>query len=244
MNKQPSMATCLVCGKGPTIDAHLLPRAIVHDLRGNLPNALVGSSNEAGFVHTQAGLSDKGILCGDCEEKLGPPDTYAVGFVREYPSNRRELDGRIIVPQVNVDLLVRFVLSVLWRCSVSSQMPEFNVGPYETKFRDIVFYGHECSPEPATCVFQNVSPAAVPMAFVQYPMRVPNRDGTRFWSFRIFELTFRVRPPRRTPPALTGVPVNGKDPIEIGLIVWERSDEFRPVSPTLQQMGLSRRPRR
>jgi hypothetical protein len=77
-------ATCQVCGLGPTIDAHLLPRALGHDLRGAEKHLIVGGVDTPGRRIVQAGLFDPSILCAVHDGALSHYDDYGIAFCRQF----------------------------------------------------------------------------------------------------------------------------------------------------------------
>lgn len=95
------------------------------------------------------GIYDKTILCGDCENLFQTVDDYAPSF---FLSEHEELNpivdpsGKKVAYQIdNVDneKIKLFILSVLWRASVSSEtfFAHINLGPYEPNLRDRVQRG-------------------------------------------------------------------------------------------------------
>ncbi len=91
----------------------------------------------------QAGVADPAILCDECEPKFGAWDTY--GFeVFSVPRGEadaiRSRDGiplAIPLEDLNYELLTLFLLSVLWRASVSTVnfFSAVELGRYEEGIR-------------------------------------------------------------------------------------------------------------
>jgi hypothetical protein len=88
------------------------------------------------------GIYDRRILCKDCDNKLGTLDDYAVGVSRRFPTAHFvRSDGLFEMPNVDGDRFATFVLSVLWRASITSR-PEFakiSLAPYEADACEVIF---------------------------------------------------------------------------------------------------------
>jgi hypothetical protein len=157
-------ATCRVCGLGPTIDAHLFPRALGHDVRGNEKHLFVGGADAPGRRIVQAGLFDPTILCADHDGRLGAYDDYGIAFCRDFAARCSHPAPDIWrVRDVDADRLVRFWVAILWRFSLSClvEAAKIKLGPYEDRLRDILFAGADCSVEPAIIMLRYRS-AAIP----------------------------------------------------------------------------------
>jgi hypothetical protein len=91
---------------------------------------------------TQHGVYDSKILCKDCDGKIGIYDNYAVDVSRRFPKEHIACgDGTFEMVNVDGDKLAKFILSVLWRASISSR-PEFRavrLGVYESKACEVIF---------------------------------------------------------------------------------------------------------
>jgi hypothetical protein len=101
-------------------------------------------------LYYQAGLSDSHILCDKCEPRFAEWDSYGFDVLgrRQWKvedSIRRIRDDQPIAIQLidmNYDKLMLFILSVLWRASVSKERfyQNVNLGPgYERRIRETPF---------------------------------------------------------------------------------------------------------
>lgn len=142
--------------------------------------------------YRQAGVMDERILCSECEPKFTKWDTY--GF--EMLSATRPISDALMAPNgqpiafeledVDYNTLALFLLSVLWRASVS-KIPFFkrvHLGPvYERRLRE---YLHaNAAPAPGEHAiqlgtsFDNPYPTSI-----LYPEEARDEDHVRFW--RVF----------------------------------------------------------
>ena len=95
----------------------------------------------------QAGVADPAILCEECERKFGEWDTY--GFeVFSVPHGEEEAirssDGiPLVIPidDLNHNVLILFLLSVLWRASVCKIdfFKAVDLGPYEGEIHELLW---------------------------------------------------------------------------------------------------------
>ncbi len=143
MSKSLQINICKLCQcERPLIEAHLFPKWCVRHLRS------FESDNPKIFLHTlneskkrPDGLYDNGILCENCDNKLlGPIDNagryFCLSEKLEKLSDKSLLNSA--VPKKTFGL---FVLSVIWRFSIS-QLPEcktFSIGAYEQRTRDYLW---------------------------------------------------------------------------------------------------------
>lgn len=97
---------------------------------------------------TQHGVFDPKILCNDCDNKIGKYDDYALDICRRFPAehirccdSNFEMDNTFEMDNVDGDMFATFVLSVLWRASITSR-PEFQkvtLGNYESNACAVIF---------------------------------------------------------------------------------------------------------
>jgi hypothetical protein len=151
---------CRGCGlTKPLVKSHIVPESFC--------KLLSSPKNAARLVRTgeyptlaPIGAYDSNILCSDCEKKLGIPDDYAFAFLHGGKTNFEsiELDQTLVAfATINFDYkkLKLFVLSVLWRASVSkiefcslTQLNDKN----EERLRQITLCGVEpCEEEFPIC---------------------------------------------------------------------------------------------
>jgi len=236
--------TCRVCGGGPTVNAHLFPRALAHDLRGQAKHLYVGGVAAPGRQTVQAGLSDQGILCSTHEAKLGPYDTYGVGFCRTFASRVKHPAPNIWrISDVDGDLLTRFWLAVLWRFGVSTlpQAALVRLGPYEHVLRDILFSDAPCSPEPAVITLRYCSRTIPPenVCFPPYRSAFPPSGHLFAYGMAIAGLHAFVKLDRRPLPAhFHAATINGKREISGGYLELEETHQFQRMRQIAKNMAL------
>jgi hypothetical protein len=134
-----AFGTCRLCGAHrQLIKAHIIPLSF---LDGTKPLALFDGSAESPPQRALVGPYDETILCDPCDNELGRLDEYALLNIVRTPTRKKTFqDGESIFEYSQLDAfqIYRFMLSVCWRASVSSQkyFREINLGPYEDKIRN------------------------------------------------------------------------------------------------------------
>ena len=240
-------ATCRVCGLGPTIDAHLFPRAVDHDLRGVEKHLFVGGVDAPGRRIVQAGLFDPSILCAAHDGALGAYDDYGIAFCREFAARCSHPAPDIWqVRDVDADRLVRFWLAILWRFSLS-HLPEaakVTLGPYEDRLRDILFAVADCSVEPAIIMLRYRSAAIPPenICFTPYASAFPGQPN-RICAYGIAVAGFHafVKLDKQSlAPEARALSINGKTEITGGYLQFENTHQFRRMLQIARNMGLNR----
>lgn len=225
------MSKCHICGTAPTVKSHLLPRALGLDTRDDSTDLYLGSISKLGFDAFKAGLFDY-ILCEAHERMLNPFDTYAVEFCRTFEDKQTEIgNGRFLIKPVDTELLVRFVVSVLWRFSVSTrrEAPRVNLGPFQSQFQDIVFAGASCSSEPALILWANESHQTNVKGLAILPASGRHLDR-RYWSFMIAGISFVLKVDKQpTPARIAPLVINGRDFILSAYKPFDGSYEFQTM---------------
>jgi hypothetical protein len=130
MSRKNNPLACKWCGQiKPLIKAHIVPRNFFELILGNSPEkytVLVRTNTKKPRTFLQAGIYDTSILCADCDRRFSNLDEYGweilgkplKGQIITDPVSGVEL--AIEISGVDTDRLRRFILSVLWRSSVSS----------------------------------------------------------------------------------------------------------------------------
>ena len=147
------MGTCSLCGnERKLVEAHLIPKCM-YDLDGKLPLKIVGLFGTSFPKRSQNGIYDAGILCAECDNRIGVWDQHACESLRaetrglEVASATDGLavdeDGKVlcyVVGNADPELISKFALSVLWRCHHSSrdEARVVNLGPHADRIAKII----------------------------------------------------------------------------------------------------------
>jgi hypothetical protein len=85
------------------------------------------------------GEYDSNILCAECDQHLGKNDDYAVDSCRTFQVGEGGLFEDL---SIDAERFSKFVLSLLWRASISKRgrfCGVFSFGPYERVAKSIIF---------------------------------------------------------------------------------------------------------
>jgi hypothetical protein len=129
------------CTRTDLIEAHIIPKGFGRFVRGDAHNLTV-TLNGADYSRLQLGQYDNNILCGECDNRLGVFDNYALQFCKSFKQEHKLVrPGVFELADVDGDTFAKFVLAVLWRASISSRPDYANVslGPYTDVARDVLF---------------------------------------------------------------------------------------------------------
>lgn len=134
---------CLHCGAPKTIDAHLIPKAFVMEVkteRGEQHLILHEGSARPQVSHT--GVYDPSILCGDCDNILGRYEAYAHTLLQRLRRHRFEAGKVVTVLDLEGDTLVRFAAGVAWKYAVTTPARgRIEIGPYPALLREVALHG-------------------------------------------------------------------------------------------------------
>lgn len=151
--------------KGKTIRAHLVPKCIFRQIFSDGKDFVI-NINEGRKV--QDLYFDREILCKDCDGILGTYDDIAGRFIKE-------IDGKIFKLYKNSDVFIpknfyKSILSIVYRCSLSSIITEINLGPYEDLYEKIIFCDYQ-EKKPLVTIRRLISDSLPMSQLITYPVR-------------------------------------------------------------------------
>lgn len=137
---------CRFCRINPSsVDAHIIPRSFfVEHADNKYPSQQITDLENVFPKRLPIGVYDSNILCASCEALYFSADDYGYEFFHppiEYPLIT---DGNgnhaYLIKDIDYDKLKLFLLSVLWRASVSTHdfYARVNLGPDEEKIRRLL----------------------------------------------------------------------------------------------------------
>ena len=234
---------CLICGCGPTVKAHLFPRALMLDIRAESQQLVAGHRHRDGVKLQQNGEWDDGFLCLAHEKAVGAGDDYAVRFCRKLVARGTPWpDGRAItVPNPSPDQLVHFAYASVWRhvCCASGRALGLSLGDYEPLVRQALLAQGPYDLE----LLVGITPITIkgegPIRLAVHPYRV-RLGSLNVWHFTIGGLEFYLKTDQRPFPS-TWQPylANDNDPIVIGRTEERGIHEMPRLLPILRRMQKS-----
>jgi len=131
---------CKLCEKSSSLrKSHIVPEFVYASLYDEKHRMHVLSLQEQKpRPFEQKGLREK-LLCGECESKLSNYERYA-STAFDGKDTETPLEGVIVVKDVDYKQFKLFLLSVLWRASISTLefFNEVSLGSHEDKIRRMI----------------------------------------------------------------------------------------------------------
>ncbi len=143
----------------------------------------------------QLGDFDKTILCADCDRDLGRRyDEYAFEVLTSFDKKHRVLPNNVFeILDVDGERLAKFVLSLLWRASISSldEYRTLTLGDFEDAARDVLFSSNPLSsiPHCQVMIHRYTSRYFNQVKFFSNPVKSPN-IGSESYGFSL--VGFRI----------------------------------------------------
>lgn len=134
---------CKLCQKSASLQkSHIIPEFVFSSLYDDMHRMnVVSSRKQKPRPYEQKGLREK-LLCIECETKLSQLELYAKTAFDGKPTER-PLARVIIVKGVDYKKFKLFLLSILWRASISSLefFSEVSLGRHEEILRKMILAG-------------------------------------------------------------------------------------------------------
>jgi len=204
----------MVCGTANTVKSHLVPRALIHDIRKTANHVISLNVGAASPRFRQSGEWRSDILCADHEASLQRSDDYAVEFCRDrYPRGRLLADGEVvIVDNADPPALVKFAHSAVWRylaADIREGKHQF-LGPYFKVIEDAVF--SDGPPLPSFLIDPQHVLGGRPLRLAMSPVR-HRVENVNLVRFEVGGLAWLIVTDKRPPPAWFGPSALERDQI-------------------------------
>lgn len=184
---------CRLCGlKEATCRAHIIPKLFWKRIRKEAKHLLrinMATPKETKF--TQSGIWERGILCPDCDNRLGVYDEYAYQVLPETPdpANYKNLDRGVRVyhlGKIDIDRFRRFLAALLLRAGLSQDVlfRRVKLGPYEDRLRDALNDGDAPTLAAITAFVVLYQPPTFNL--IQWPPFNRRIDGVNMIQFYLF----------------------------------------------------------
>lgn len=202
------------CDATNLCDAHIIPKGFTRDILTENSRTLALTADGPRHAKPQLGEYDPEILCSDCDRVLGNLDNYGLEVCRRFEGVPVGAGQMSRLDDVDGDRFTTFVLSVLWRASISTRdtWKQTNLGPYEQVAAEVSFGFKRLSdfPEFQLMLFR-YNHALGPARFYSVPARI-NVEGLNVVGFAAGGLRFYGKLDKRPlPEKFLQCIVNGKD---------------------------------
>lgn len=195
---------CVVCGKGPTVKAHFIPRALALDMKGSSRTLSSISRHRPGYREHQNGRWDDRFLCKVHEDAAGQGDEYAITLHRRFMRDaRRHHRGNVVtIDNPHPDLLMKFIYGVVWRhiAAPSSNISVHALGAYRSIIERALFEDGSLELEAIASIpnLRMHGTKPVQIGIEPYAVRI---DAVRGWHFVLGHLQFVLKTDKRPFPA-------------------------------------------
>jgi len=136
---------CRLCDQTKNlIDAHVIPAWAYRFLYPETDPLKENPLILIGKTHTKRrpiGAYDSGILCKECDNFLGDYDNYGKYTLFEKELERyNDSDTAYVIRDIDTEKFKLFLLSVLWRASISGreEFERVTLGPYEERIKEVL----------------------------------------------------------------------------------------------------------
>ncbi len=174
-------------------ESHILAKGFFRSLYPpNDDRALLSSNGKNRPKRIRIGYYDDKILCIECDKKLGKYDEYGIKtFLRKDVISFPDSDEAYLIKNVNYSKLKIFLMSLLYRASITS-MQEFsliNLGEYyEEKLRNMIITDDPCEFNDFPFFISKFETNQLPQNIANKTLMSPYRtkiDNINFSIFRI-----------------------------------------------------------
>lgn len=201
------MATCRLCLQEKELcrKSHILPDFMYRELFDDKHRMVKGTPIEGERPQNlQSGEYEGGLLCADCDNRIiGGYEGYASkvlygGGIPVSTKRVRKADDGLeitIVQGLDYRTFKLFLLSLLWRASISS-LPFFaavDLGPYEDKLRKMLLAGDPGSSGYFPCVLTSYRRSVMPTGMISSPLKSRLADGKLMYVFLIAGMMYVFR---------------------------------------------------
>jgi hypothetical protein len=203
-----SIGTCKFCTQAKElVKAHIIPKSFCLKAKGDSKDLWEARQNDHRAVqYWQNGVWDDSILCGTCDNGFSQWDAYGFEILGtppgndDLPQNDSELQC-FVLRNIDYVLMKLFILSVLWRASVSSRpfFARVRLGPHESTIAHMLRNRNPGSYDEYSVVLGRLVHQQVPNAmFAPYPQRSP--EGVNFNMLFFPSLKIMVKTDHRPLP--------------------------------------------
>lgn len=231
---------CRGCGlEAKLIDAHIVPQWVSRDLRSDESHLKVIKKGDERASRSWTGIYDKTILCRSCDQYLGTFDEYGKKVLLgdqfpRVPISRKGIVAGWDIKGVDVTRFQKFLLSILWRASISSHdvYKAMKLGPHEEVLRDYLWSEDLSHPNFGVVLGKFESSTLVPNLekTIAAPGRTKKIYGVNFCRYHIAGYAVMIRVDKRKASSeLTRVELSPSNPITLLSQRFDGSTVFKDI---------------
>ncbi len=131
--------TCALCQQEvPLVRSHIVPEFLYKPHYDEKHRALLFDKRDVPHTMVQKGLRER-LLCEGCEARLQVfEDYFARYWFKERPLPAKVVASEVTLRGIDYARFKLFLLSIVWRASVSDTAPEMSLGPHEEPVRSML----------------------------------------------------------------------------------------------------------
>lgn len=180
---------CRGCNqKKNLIKAHIIPESFFREINtSGQMSILIEGKKDSYIKRCPIGIYDQNILCPECENIFQMADDYAQDLLLKSSNKRRILfDGKgdiYFFENYNYKLLKRFVISLLWRASISKDIfySHINIGTFETRAKELLWNDSIGTPDEFDFFFYFLGDLKEKSILQPVQCRVNDKNVNRFY---------------------------------------------------------------
>jgi len=227
------------------IKAHIIPRSFFKIIRGSSKYSVVVNASEKGVKkeYKQAGIFDDEILCQKCEQLFGPYDNYGYKAFTEVLAKRQiYVDDQgnpcaLLFQNLDYGLLKLFVLSMLWRASVSRHtfFSKVRLGPYEEVIRQMIHNRELGNPDEFSFICLHSIAQKYPHLII--PPWLTKMSTVSYYRFYLPDITVLIKVDKRPfPSEFQTLAIRPSPPHYLAFMPHQDSSEERYIEGAAQIM--------
>ena len=189
---------CLICGAEKTINAHLIPKAFVMEVKKSRGEKhLLIHKNREGHITSSTGTYDAEILCGPCDGTLGGHEGYVYSLLKELRTNQVAKEGIATIDTIDGNRMVRFAAGIAWKYAVTRpEWGRLSLGPYPPLLAEVAFGS---GPIPTSIDVTMIRLVELDGDVYYYRAPLPDRnDGINMVRFCVGSFLFLLKTDKRS----------------------------------------------
>lgn len=238
---------CRLCDKEKELqNSHIIPEFVYKQLYDNKGRFHVLSTlKQKPRPLEQKGIREK-LLCKDCEQQLSIYEKYAREILMGGESFQFERHGKLIrLSDLNYHKFKLFLLSILWRSSVSSHIlfSRVKLGKHENKIKKLIQNNNPGKPLDYPCIIFGLnSKDNIHANLIDQPRRFHTEGHITYrFIFSGFVWVYYVSS-HKLPSLLTEIVINEDGNMVISQGSFDELSEFKHFAVDLHKMGRMRKP--
>ncbi len=233
---------CNLCGKEKELQkSHIIPEFIyksLYDDKGRFH--VVSTLDRRPRPIEQKGIREK-LFCRECEQHLSEYEKYSSELIMGGESLVVEQKANLIhISGVNYKKFKLFLLSILWRSSISKSVmfSRVDLGPHENILKELIKSGDPGKQMDYPCViFSLTSEKNIHANLIDQPRRI-RVDGHVAYRFIFSGFIWLYYVSSHKLPSLTSkATINEEGSMVIGLGSFDELSEFKQFAIDANQMG-------